>query len=407
MRASIKILSNFLLPLWLSFYSIMAYSEIASYNSTTQQLNLNAVQLSDGRQFQVEMDLIPGNDIRFNLSNLTETSNQATSISYDLSDKLLTIPMVNVNDVFYSASLLLGTDNILTLQTLYKTGPFISQGRATTTTSNLLDNCSGSRISGLGTISSLDGVSFTVPGDNNYSIGPAAADLYNDCSGVKLTSINDLNIDTVPIVEIDADGEVISAYIFADNYFELYVNGVLIVIDPVPFTPFNSNVVRFKVNKPYTYAIKLIDWEENLGLGSENNGGNSYHAGDGGFIASFSDGIVTDNQWKAQTFYIAPLQTSSEIEELSDGTHSSANSSTSPSCQEDCYAIHHVIPSGWTSESFSDADWPQATTYTNETVGVDNKPAFTNFSEQFSSAQFIWSSNLVLDNLVLVRRTVN
>jgi hypothetical protein len=38
-------------------------------------------------------------------------------------------------------------------------------------------------------------------------------------------------------------------------------------------------------------------------------------------------------------------------------------------------------------------------------VGV--KPAFSNFSAQFSGAQFIWSSNLILDNLVLLRFTGN
>jgi hypothetical protein len=50
-----------------------------------------------------------------------------------------------------------------------------------------------------------------------------------------------------------------------------------------------------------------------------------------------------------------------------------------------------------------------ATTYTNDTVGVHNKPAYMNFTAIFDApgadAQFIWSSNLILDNLVIVRRT--
>jgi len=50
----------------------------------------------------------------------------------------------------------------------------------------------------------------------------------------------------------------------------------------------------------YTIAVKVIDWEENLGLGSENNRGKKFHPGDGGFIASFSDGTVTNDKWKAQ-----------------------------------------------------------------------------------------------------------
>ncbi len=59
---------------------------------------------------------------------------------------------------------------------------------------------------------------------------------------------------------------------------------------------------------------------------------------------------------------------------------------------------------------FDDSVWPVAVTYSNDTVGVDNKKAFTNFVDVFDTpgadAAFIWSSNLVLDNLVLLRKTV-
>jgi hypothetical protein len=67
-----------------------------------------------------------------------------------------------------------------------------------------------------------------------------------------------VNIDSVPIFEIDHDGEVILGFIFADNYFELCVNGQLVGVDSVPFTPFNSSVVRFRVKRPITYAYWAI-----------------------------------------------------------------------------------------------------------------------------------------------------
>lgn len=39
------------------------------------------------------------------------------------------------------------------------------------------------------------------------------------------------------------------------------------------------------------------------------------------------------------------------------------------------------------------------------------KPSYTNFTEVFDApgadARFIWSSNLVLDNLVLLRKTID
>jgi hypothetical protein len=43
-------------------------------------------------------------------------------------------------------------------------------------------------------------------------------------------------------------------------------------------------------------------------------------------------------------------------------------------------------------------------------IGVDNKVAYTNFTDIFDNssadAQFIWSTNVVLDNTVIVRYTV-
>ena len=59
---------------------------------------------------------------------------------------------------------------------------------------------------------------------------------------------------------------------------------------------------------------------------------------------------------------------------------------------------------------FDDSSWPSASTFTNATIGVDNKPAYTNFTGIFDDAsddaEFIWSSNVILDNEVIVRRTV-
>jgi hypothetical protein len=73
-------------------------------------------------------------------------------------------------------------------------------------------------------------------------------------------------------------------------------------------------------------------------------------------------------------------------------------------------AAHWAVPSDWMMPAFNDSVWPSAVTFTNDTVGVNNKKAFTNFTEVFDTpgadADFIWSSNLVLDNLVLLRTTI-
>ena len=131
---------------------------------------------------------------------------------------------------------------------------------------------------------------------------------------VQLSQLSDLDLNKVPV--IDAGGaETFTAYVFADNYFELYVNGKLLAVDAVPFTPFNSSVIRFKAKRLLTIAVMGVDWEENPGLGSERNRGVAYHPGDAGFVAVIKDDngrtvAVTDKSWRAQTFYTAPAQRS-------------------------------------------------------------------------------------------------
>jgi hypothetical protein len=294
----------------------------------------------------------------------------------------------------------------------------VTQGLATTTTTNLY-TCTGGRIAALGTITASDNSVWTVPAVTNYSNTsfPFASNLYNECSGnlyanstAALAALNGSDI-----VTVDANGDVITAYIFADNYFEMYINGVPVGKDNVPFTQFNSNIVRFKVNRPFTISMLLVDWEERLGVGGETNGGFTYHCGDGGMVAVFKDAsntiiAKTGSDWKAQTFYTAPIMnllcpTESGTSRLS------ANCSTSDSNAGTAYfGLHWTRPTNWTLATFDDTSWPSATTYNNATIGVDNKPAYTNFTNIFddvsNDAQFIWSKNVILDNEVIVRKTV-
>lgn len=293
---------------------------------------------------------------------------------------------------------------VFAVRTAAAATPSITRGRATQTTANLLPG--GQRLSAVGTITATDGSAWTVPSATRFLTGTRAGDLYNEVSGITPGNFTAAAIDSAPTVVIDPDGESITGFIFADNYFELYVNGTLVAVDPVPYTPFNSCFVKFKANRPITYAFRLVDWEENLGLGTELNGGNSHFAGDGGLMASFSDGTVTNGQWKAQSFYIAPLDSPDLVTEDADGTRNST-AAGSHLLTETAYALHYPLPADWFAPGFSDARWPTASTYTEAAVGVDNKPAYLNFPAQFSrsGAQFIWSSNLVLDNEVIVRYT--
>jgi len=291
----------------------------------------------------------------------------------------------------------------------YKGTGHLTQGRAETVNSGLFICQQGrSRVSAVGEIEDSNGRKWTVPASQQFTSGSKATNLYNECVGITPDSLAQVDINRVPVVEVDADGEVITGYIFADNYFELFINGKLIGIDPIPFTPFNSNIVRFKVKKPYDIAVKLIDWEENLGLGSENNRGKKFHPGDGGFIASFSDGTVTDNQWSAQTFYISPIYDLSCLTEENNIRGSATCTMEGSDDGENGYGIHWSVPDDWLSQGYDYSTWPKATTYTEEEIGVNNKKSYMNFKEKFAGegAEFIWSSNVVLDNEVLLRYRV-
>jgi hypothetical protein len=159
----------------------------------------------------------------------------------------------------------------------------------------------------------------------------------------------------------------------------------------------------------------LVDWEERLGVGAETNGAFTYHCGDGGMVAVFKDATnaiiaKTGSDWKAQTFYTAPIMNLSCPTE-SGTSRLSANCSTADSNAGTAYyGLHWARPTNWTQATFDDSSWPAATTYTNATIGVDNKPAYTNFTNIFddvsNDAQFIWSKNVILDNEVIVRKTV-
>ena len=286
----------------------------------------------------------------------------------------------------------------------YKGSAYVIKGKAEVKVENLFTCENGnSRPSPLG-IQTLNSKEFVVPSHVQYEEKNFVNNLYDECSNTIPTSLAEVDLSNVPIVEIDKDGEVITGYIFADNYFELFINGKLVGVDAVPFTPFNSNIVKFKVKKPYDIAIKAVDWEENSGLGSERNRGKKYHPGDGGLIASFSDGTITNSHWKAQTFYTSPIYDLSCVKEVGNERITKDCNISGSNEYIETYSLHWDIPLSWESNE-EYLSWPKSLQYTEDEIGVYNKKAYMNFQEQFSGsgASFIWSSNLVLDNLVLFR----
>jgi len=326
---------------------------------------------------------------------------------------------------------------------------FIVHGPATTFVADHLYDCpvvvDNYRPGSVGIIRATDGTQIRVPAETMFEqgIGPLSVDLYNECTEITPADSSGINPDIAPIIEVDADGEVVSGYIVADNYYELYVNGTLVSVDNTPYTPFNSAIVRFRVNRPYTLAFKLVDWDEHMGLGMElfpqgprsdrMDSGDPWFMGDAGLIAQFSDGTVTGEHWKAQTFAISPLDSPDEITERDDGVRDTSargrinRGSVRAQCGEaggevlgntrlmpalaylpsDCYAVFYPIPDGWEGSAFNDASWPQAFEYLDDEVSTPRGlPAYFRYTDLFEDASFIWTSSLVLDNLVIARHTV-
>jgi len=298
----------------------------------------------------------------------------------------------------------------------------VTQGRAKTIVENLYQcpvKVGNHRISAVGQITATDGTVITVPAETaaQKGLGPKSTDLYNECTQITPKTSAEVSTANVPVIEVDADGEVITGFIVADNHYEMWVNGKLVSVDNTPYTPFNSSIVKFKVKRPYTLAFLLVDWDEHLGLGMElfpisGPKQNPWYPGDGGLIAKSSDGTMTDSSWKAQSFYIAPLLDPQEVVErgsvhdtpnLGGRTHPHARR---PDCQDKCYAVHYPIPANWQSPRFNDTSWPRAWEFTDQEIGVTNLPAYTRYPELFAGARWIWSQNLVLDNVVIARKTV-
>jgi len=326
---------------------------------------------------------------------------------------------------------------------------WIVHGPATTFVADHLYTCpvvvDNYRPGAVALATATDGTQIRVPADTLFEkgIGPMSVDLYNECTQLTPADSSGVDPETAPIIEVDPDGEVITGYIVADNYYELYVNGTVVSVDNTPYTPFNSAIVRFRVSRPYTLAFKLVDWDEHMGLGMELfpqgprsdrlNSGDPWFMGDAGLIARFSDGTVTGSHWKAQSFAIAPLDSPDEIIERDDGTHDTSargitnHDAVRPQCEEaggevvgdarlmpalaylpsDCYAVHYPIPDGWQDAGFDDSAWPQAVVFSDDQVSTPKGlPAYFRYLDLFEGASFIWTNNLVLDNLVLARYTV-
>ncbi len=185
--------------------------------------------------------------------------------------------------------------------------------------------------------------------------------------------------------------------VWADNWMAVYVNGELIGEDSVPITTersFNAETFTFEATYPFTIAIEAKDFKE-TDSGIEYIGQANQQIGDGGLIAQVTDTAsgevvaVTDAAWPVLVIHRAPLN---------------------PDCVEDpdpdatCEYEISETPAGWADLDFDDSGWDAATEWS--AAAVDPKDGYFDISWN-DGAQFIWGSDLEVDNTVLTRLVVS
>ena len=165
--------------------------------------------------------------------------------------------------------------------------------------------------------------------------------------------------------------------VYADNWFVLYINGKIRVVDPIDYMPHNVVSVDILPEYPMTIAIMGRD-------NADPKTGLEYgdRIGDAGLILKFADGTVTNAKWKAKSYFKGPLN--SDVK--------------NPKVE------HTPVPANWFAVDFDDSKWANATEYTEGRVNP--KESFTKAKESFAGAKFIWTDNLDLDNTVLFRTKV-
>ena len=169
--------------------------------------------------------------------------------------------------------------------------------------------------------------------------------------------------------------DTIKINVYADNWFVLYINGRLVAVDSIPFTPHNVISVDFLPEYPMTIAVMAkdnADPKTGLEYGTQ--------IGDGGFIIKFGDGTVSNATWKAKSFFRGPLN----------------GDTRNPKVE------HTPIPEKWWAVDFDDSAWPNATEFTEERVN----PKEPYYAADFKGAKFIWTADLDLDNTVIFRTRI-
>lgn len=192
--------------------------------------------------------------------------------------------------------------------------------------------------------------------------------------------------------------ETFSADVWADNWFEMRINGVQVAEDSVPITTersFNAESFSFEAERPFVIGLVAKDFIEN-DTGLEYIGSRRQQMGDGGVIAQIMNeagnlAATTNEGWQCQVIHTAPLDKSCE------------GSSDPVAGEGACGFTAEDEPTGWDTAAFDTSDWPAADVYSAREV--DPKGGYDRITWA-DEAQFIWGPDLEQSNTVLCRFTV-
>lgn len=193
-----------------------------------------------------------------------------------------------------------------------------------------------------------------------------------------------------------ADSRDLTADIWVDNWFEMYINGEKIVEDSVPITTersFNAETATFPAKLPAQIAILAKDFKEN-DTGLEYIGTARQQMGDGGMIFQIRDAVsgevlaVSNRDVRCLVIHRAPLDTAC------------ARQNDPVEGQGACASEARDIPANWTAADFDDGSWAKAVEHSESAVRPKDGYDRVRWD---SSARLIWSDDLVQDNTLLCR----
>lgn len=197
---------------------------------------------------------------------------------------------------------------------------------------------------------------------------------------------------------LPVSAETLSADVWADNWFEMRIDGTQVAEDSVSITTersFNAESFTFEAERPFVIGLVAKDFKEN-DTGLEYIGSNRQQMGDGGVILQIVDATgetvaVSDNGWQCLVIHSAPLDKSCE------------RSSNPVAGEWACTFETSEEPAGWDTADFDASDWPQADVYSVREVGPKDGYDQINWVD---GAELIWGPDLEQSNTVLCRLTV-